>query len=92
MTSQKTWPVHEAKARFSELLDTCLRQGPQLVTRRGRDAAMLVPADQWRHLEQRAGSSYRNLKDWLLAPNPNADLTIPDRRRFKRRKRPRLDG
>ena len=31
----KAWPVHDAKARFSELLETCLREGPQLVTRRG---------------------------------------------------------
>ena len=46
----KTWPVQDAKARFSELLDACLRDGPQLVTRRGADAAVLVPADQWRRL------------------------------------------
>ena len=32
----------DAKARFSELLETCLREGPQLVTRRGADAAVLV--------------------------------------------------
>jgi prevent-host-death family protein len=39
----KAWPVHDAKARFSELLDRCLREGPQLVTRRGEQAAALVP-------------------------------------------------
>jgi hypothetical protein len=26
----KTWPVQDAKARFSELLDTCLKDGPQM--------------------------------------------------------------
>jgi antitoxin Phd len=37
------WPVQDAKARFSELLDTAQREGPQVVTRRGREAAVLVP-------------------------------------------------
>jgi hypothetical protein len=31
----RTWPVQDAKARFSELLEICLKEGPQLVTRRG---------------------------------------------------------
>ena len=39
-----TWPVQDAKARFSELLDTCIAQGPQMVTKRGAEAAVLVPA------------------------------------------------
>ena len=30
-----TWPVQDAKARFSELLVTCVAQGPQMVTKRG---------------------------------------------------------
>jgi prevent-host-death family protein len=50
----KVWPVQHAKARFSELLDTCLKEGPQLVTRRGQQAAVLVPVPQWRRLAQAA--------------------------------------
>ena len=34
-----TWPVQDAKARFSEFLDACLHEGPQKVTRRGAQAA-----------------------------------------------------
>jgi prevent-host-death family protein len=33
--AMKFWPAQDAKARFSELLDTCQREGPQLVSRRG---------------------------------------------------------
>lgn len=29
----KSWPVHDAKARFSALLDTCQKEEPQIVTR-----------------------------------------------------------
>ena len=38
-----TWPVQDAKARFSELLDKTLKKGPQVVTRRGVEVAVLVP-------------------------------------------------
>jgi len=38
-----TWPVQDAKARFSQFLDACLVEGPQMVTRRGAEAAVLVP-------------------------------------------------
>jgi prevent-host-death family protein len=48
------WPVQDAKARFSELLDTAQREGPQVVTRRGREAAVLVPIEQWRRLQAAA--------------------------------------
>ncbi|HUB46105.1 MAG TPA: type II toxin-antitoxin system prevent-host-death family antitoxin [Acetobacteraceae bacterium] len=40
----RNWPVRDAKARFSEMLGTCLREGPQVVIKRGADAAVLVPA------------------------------------------------
>ena len=59
----KTWPVEDAKARFSEMLQACLTQGPQLVTKRGSDAAVLVPIDEWRRLR---GAPVRTLKDLLL--------------------------
>ena len=60
----KTWPVQDAKARFSELLETCLREGPQLVTRRGEKAAVLVPVEEWERLSR---SKPMSLKEWLLA-------------------------
>ena len=84
----KTWPVQDAKARFSELLDDCLTQGPQLVTRRGEDAAVLVPVEQWRRLAQ---SSKLTLKELLLADRPRGDLTVPVRGRAKRRAPPAFD-
>ncbi|UQB41907.1 type II toxin-antitoxin system prevent-host-death family antitoxin [Thiomicrospira microaerophila] len=36
-----TWPVHDAKARFSEFLETCLHDGPQMVSKRGREVMPL---------------------------------------------------
>src|SRR5271166_2291863 len=48
------WQVQDAKARFSELLDDTLKKGPQVVTRRGVEAAVLVPIEEWRRLQSSA--------------------------------------
>jgi prevent-host-death family protein len=77
-----SWPVQDAKARFSELLDTCLKSGPQLVTKRGAEMAVLVPVREWKRLQS---ASKPSLKDLLLAPSSRAEIPIPERNRFKRR-------
>ena len=79
----RIWPVQDAKARFSELLETSLREGPQVVSRRGAEVAVLVPVEDWRRLQHAAGPT---LKELLLAESPRADVCIP--RRGKRRRRP----
>lgn len=76
------WPVQDAKARFSELLATCLREGPQLVTRRGTEAAVLVPAAEWKRLQQ---SARPTLKELLLGSTPRTELVLPRRGRLRRR-------
>lgn len=77
-----SWPVQDAKARFSELLATCLKEGPQIVTRRGAEAAVLVPVGDWRRLQQAARPT---LKELLLAPLPRTELALPARGRLRRR-------
>jgi antitoxin Phd len=83
----RRWQVQDAKARFSELLDTCLTDGPQIVTRRGVEAAVLVPVEAWRALQISARPS---LKELLLADAPRADIPVPPRGHRRRRAPPRL--
>ncbi|MFZ4757531.1 MAG: type II toxin-antitoxin system Phd/YefM family antitoxin [Burkholderiaceae bacterium] len=78
----KAWPVQDAKARFSEFLETCLAEGPQLVTRRGSETAVLVPIEQWRHLQAQSRPS---LKGLLLAEDARIEFKVPARGRAKRR-------
>jgi antitoxin Phd len=80
--SGKTWAVQDAKARFSELLETCIRDGPQVVTRRGTEAAILVGASEWRRLQQFARPT---LKELLLSDEARMDLPLPKRGRLRRR-------
>ena len=84
---EKRWSVQDAKARFSELLETCVRDGPQMVTRRGEETAVLVPIQEWKRLCQLARPS---LKALLLMDFARADLTVPPRGRQRRRSIPSL--
>ncbi|MFM7847947.1 MAG: type II toxin-antitoxin system prevent-host-death family antitoxin [Rubrivivax sp.] len=78
----QTWPVREAAARFNEFLEACLTQGPQMVTGRGAEVAVLVPVNEWRRL-QAAGRT--SLKELLLADDARAALVLPDRGHARRR-------
>jgi prevent-host-death family protein len=82
------WSVQDAKARFSEFLERCLAEGPQMVTRRGAEAAVLVPVEQWRRLEAAARPS---LKQLLLTDTARAVLPAPKRGGARRRRVPAVD-
>ena len=70
------WQVQEAKARFSEFLSASLTEGPQVVTRRGVETAVLVPIGEWRRLRQ---SAKPGLKDVLLMPGARTEQLVPPR-------------
>lgn len=82
----KRWPVQDAKARFSELLDRSLTEGPQIVTKRGIEAAVLVPIEEWRRLS----SPQPSLKELLLSDEGRMELPVPQRGRRRRRAPPPL--
>jgi antitoxin Phd len=83
--SMKSWPVQDAKARFSEMLETCLKEGPQLVTRRGAEAAVLVPVKEWHRL---TGAAAPTLKALLLATDARVELSLPGQGGWRRRDPP----
>ena len=59
----QVWTVAEAKAKFSEVIDRALSEGPQTITRNGRTAAVIVGADEWQRKSTRIG----NLAEFFLA-------------------------
>lgn len=83
----QSWPVQDAKARFSQFLETCLTEGPQMVTRRGSEAAVLVSADEWRRLQAAARPS---LKELLMSNQARTETLVPARGRTRRRTPPEL--
>lgn len=69
--------MQQAEAHFSELLEASLNEGPQIVTQRGVETAVLVPFEEWSRLQ---GTAKPTLKELLLAEEPRAEIPIPDRR------------
>ena len=84
----RTWPVQDARARFSELLERSLVEGPQIVTKRGVEAAVLIAIDEWRRLEKRARP---DLKELLLTPEARTDALTPPRPRHRHRVSPKFE-
>jgi antitoxin Phd len=84
----KTWAVQDAKARFSEFLDACLSDGPQMVTKRGAEAAVLVPAPEWHRIQSAAKPS---LKALLLSDTARTESLVPPRGHARRRRLVPLD-
>jgi antitoxin Phd len=76
-----SWQLQEAKSRFSEFLDAALKKGPQVVTRRGVETAVLVPIEEWRRMQS---ASRPSLKELLLS-GPRFDNIVPPRKKWKRR-------
>ena len=49
---QRTWQLQTAKARFSEVFERARTEGPQRVTRRGKEAVVIVPEEDYEKMTQ----------------------------------------
>jgi antitoxin Phd len=88
MAFMTKWQLQEAKARFSELINDTLEKGPQVVTRRGIDTAVVVSIDEWHKLKNENRLTW---KDVLLGEGPRFEIPLPKRGTVKSRK-PAVSG
>lgn len=51
MAHSESWKLEDAKARFSEVVRRANRAGPQRVTVRGKDAAVVISAAEYDRLQ-----------------------------------------
>ncbi len=65
------WQLQQAKAKFSELVQKAIDEGPQTVTRHGKPAVVVLSAEQFELMKKRQIS----LKD-LLAMVPLDELDL----------------
>ena len=82
------WQLQDAKSRFSELIDDTLEKGPQVVTRRGVDTAVVVSIDEWKKLK---GENRATWKEVLLGEGPRFEIPLLKRSKGKSRKAPVFD-
>lgn len=83
----KTWAGQDAKAHFSKLLNACIGDGPQVITRRGSEITVIVIISKWKRLNNAARPS---LKTLLLSDLNRADFVLPKRGSAKRRSLPKI--
>lgn len=46
----RTWQLQEAKNKLSEVIDDALTEGPQLITRRGREVVIVLAYPEYQRL------------------------------------------
>ena len=61
----QAWQLQVAKSRFSEVVDLTLKEGPQLITRRGEEAVVVLAVNDYRRL---SGQTPRLMDCLLNAP------------------------
>ena len=83
----KTWALQDAKNHFSEVVDRALQDGPQTVTRHGREAVVVVAANEYRKMTQSAGSLVEFMR---RSPLYGADDIKFERDRSPTRRGPKL--
>jgi prevent-host-death family protein len=72
----QSWTVAQAKAKFSEVIDRAQAEGPQTITRNGRNAVVIVDAEEWRRKTRRIGT----LADFFAnSPLREGGLRLPRR-------------
>jgi len=53
-TAPRTWQLQDAKNRLSEVVEEARRSGPQVITRRGEETAVVLSFEDWKRLSQDA--------------------------------------
>lgn len=81
----QNWTVAEAKAKFSEVIDRAMSEGPQTITRKGRRAVLVVGAEEWERKTRRVG----NLAEFF-AGSPLSGSGLKVRRSKERARKPAL--
>jgi prevent-host-death family protein len=71
---QMAWQLQEAKAKFSELMQKAIDEGPQTVTRHWKETVVVLSVKDYARLRERKPS----LKD-VLTSGPEGELELPPR-------------
>lgn len=73
----RTWKLQDAKARFSELVREARARGPQTVTVHGRDAVVVLSAEDYAKLVGQPRTR-PNLREFLVnSPLRDLDFEFP---------------
>jgi len=70
------WQLQTAKARFSELFRRARTEGPQLITRQGKEQVVVLPAEQFDQLTRRGQQPKSLVRFFADSPLAGVDLDL----------------
>src|ERR1044072_4196959 len=71
---EQPWQLQTAKARFSELFRRARTEGPQVVTRQGKEQVVVLPAEQFAPLVKRGRQPKSLVRFFAESPLVNVTL------------------
>jgi antitoxin Phd len=74
--SERSWQLQDAKARFSELFRRVRSEGPQYVTRQGKDAVVVLSAEEFERLRTRSRQPHDLVRFFAESPLAGVDLNL----------------
>jgi prevent-host-death family protein len=94
-----SWQLQDAKAKLSKVIATARRSGPQVITQRGVETAVIVPFEDWQRLQAKtqartapgAGTPLTKeerakSESFLKLLQSGPEFRIPDRHEMRMRK------
>ena len=81
---RKEWQLQEAKARFSEVFRLARESGPQRVTKHGRTAVVVLPAEEYERLSKPKGRRGSLVEFFADSPLAGAGIQLDRERDFGR--------
>jgi antitoxin Phd len=79
------WQLQNAKARFSELFRRARLEGPQYVTRQGKDTVVVLPAEDFERLTARATQPGSLVEFFARSPLAKVQLKLERQRDYGRK-------
>lgn len=70
---QRSWPIQEAKNKLSKVVEEAIEKGPQILTRRGVEVAVILSVDEYLQLKKKQTSLSE-----FFRQSPLADLALSD--------------
>jgi len=74
--TRNAWQLQTAKARFSELFRLARTEGPQIITRQGREAVVMLPVEQFDQLVNRSRQPKSLVQFFRESPLVGIDLDL----------------
>ena len=74
--SRASWQLQTAKARFSELFRRARSEGPQVITRQGKDAVVMLSDDEYQQLVGKAHQPKSLVEFFRTSPMVGVELDL----------------